>query len=136
MMPAEPKGSAMRLIALMRRLTADRRGLTAITVALCLPLVVGAGGMGVEVGYWYFAERRLQTAADLAANAGAIALRAGGSHDVVEAAAGTEAAQNHFDPATGEMTVHTPPTSGSHQTNRAVEVLLESSLPRYFTSLF
>ena len=79
----------MRLFPLLR-FFGDRRAMTAITFALSMPVLVGAGGLGVEVGYWYFAERRLQTAADLAANAGAIALRAGADKGEVTEAATTE----------------------------------------------
>ncbi len=71
----------------MHTFSSDRRGLTAITVALSLPVLIGSAGLGVEVGYWFLEERRLQTAADLAANAGAVALRAGVDYyDVVESA--------------------------------------------------
>ncbi len=114
----------------------NRRGLTAITFAASLPVILGSAGLGVEVGYWYFAERRLQTAADLAANAGAVALRSGVEEEDVVAAAGREADENGFDSAAGTITVNTPPTSGTHQNDQAVEVVLETNLERYFTQLF
>jgi len=126
----------MRLRPFLPAFLRDRRGLTAITFALSLPAIVGAAGLGVEVGYWFLEERRLQTAADLAANAGAVALRSGANGSAVEDVVEREAEKNGFAPATGAITVNTPPASGSHQTNRAVEVLLESTVQRYFTSLF
>jgi hypothetical protein len=112
----------------------ERRGLTAVTFALSLPVIVGSAGLGVEVGYWFFEERRLQTAADLAANAGAVALRAGGSDGDVFEVAEREATQNGY--VAGNIVVNTPPTSGPNQNDRAVEVLLERDLRRYFTRLF
>src|SRR5690606_4414243 len=79
----------------------------------------------------------LQTAADLAANAGAVRLRGGGDDGEVTDAAEREADENGFDPATGVITVNTPPTSGVYQgDDEAVEVLLEATLNRYFTALF
>ena len=112
----------------------DRRGLTAVTFALSLPVIVGSAALGVEVGFWFFEERRLQTAADLAANAGAVVLRSGGSRNAMVGAAAEEAAENGYIP--GTITVNTPPTSGPNQNGRAVEVFLQRDLERYFTALF
>ncbi|MGQ0533019.1 MAG: pilus assembly protein TadG-related protein [Caulobacteraceae bacterium] len=116
------------------RFLRDRRGLTAVTFALSLPVIVGSAGLGVEVGYWFFEERRLQTAADLAANAGAVVLRSGADDNTVYNAALNEATVNGYVP--GAITVNTPPTTGPNQNGRAVEVLLGRELPRYFTALF
>lgn len=116
------------------RFLADRRGLTAVTFALSLPIIIGGAGLGVEVGYWFLEERRLQTAADLAANAGAVVLRSGASHSTVVGAATEEATKNGYVP--GTIVVNTPPTTGPNRHNRAVEVILERDLDRYFTGLF
>ncbi len=116
------------------RFLTDRRGLTAVTFALSLPVIVGSVGLGVEVGYWFFEERRLQTAADLAANAGAVVLRSGASHNAVVDTATEEATKNGYVP--GTIVVNTPPTSGPNQNERAVEVVLDRDLERYFTGLF
>ncbi|MEZ5970463.1 MAG: pilus assembly protein TadG-related protein [Hyphomonadaceae bacterium] len=124
----------MRLHRLLPSFLRDRRGLTAVTFALSLPVIVGSAGLGVEVGYWFFEERRLQTAADLAANAGAVVLRSGGSRNAVISAANEEAVENGYVP--GTIAINTPPTSGANQNNHAVEVLLHRDLPRYFTALF
>jgi len=118
----------------LSRLFADRRGLTAVTFALSLPVIIGSAGLGVEVGYWFFEERRLQTAADLAANAGAVVLRSGAGDNAVSDAAEAEAIENGYVP--GAIVVNTPPTTGANQNGRAVEVLLQRDLPRYFTALF
>ncbi|ANP47080.1 pilus assembly protein TadG-related protein [Candidatus Viadribacter manganicus] len=116
------------------RFLTDRRGLTAVTFALSLPVIVGSAGLGVEVGYWFFEERRLQTAADLAANAGAVVLRSGATRTDVVGAATEEAAENGYVP--GTIVVNTPPTVGGHRDDHAVEVVLERNLERFFTGLF
>jgi Putative Flp pilus-assembly TadE/G-like len=118
----------------MPRFLTDRRGLTAVTFALSLPVIIGGAGLGVEVGYWMFEERRLQTAADLAANAGAVVLRSGANDNAVLSAATEEAIKNGYVP--GTIAVNTPPTTGPNRHNRAVEVFLERDLERYFTGLF
>ena len=64
----------MRLLPFLVRFAADRRGATAIVFVLALPIIIGMTGLGVESGYWYFKHRELQTAADVAAIAGAVVI--------------------------------------------------------------
>jgi uncharacterized membrane protein len=104
----------------LRRLKGDANGTTAIAFAVVLLAMVGFAGIGVETGYWYFKHRELQTAADLASYAGATVLRGGKSEAEVEAAALKEAELHGFDPAKGTIVVNTPPTTGTHRTNRSV----------------
>lgn len=52
------------------------------------------------------------------------------------AVATTGASGNGWNGTNGTITVNNPPTSGTHQTNKAVEVILTQNIPRYFTSLF
>lgn len=118
------------------RFVREKRGAVVIVFALAMPVLIGGAGLGTEVGFWYLQQRQLQTAADVAANAGAIELRSGGVKSKVKAAAETEAAEHGFNPTTDEIDVNSPPLSGSHRNDRAVEVLLRSETPRYFTALF
>ncbi|HXV29445.1 MAG TPA: pilus assembly protein TadG-related protein, partial [Sinorhizobium sp.] len=92
-----------------RAFGADRKGATAIIFAVSLPVLVGGAGLGVEVGYWHLSQRELQTAADLAANAGAVALRGGASDSDVYDVSLREADENGFEPTNGVITVNTPP---------------------------
>ena len=68
---------ARSLIRGLRRLSADRTGGTTIMLALSLPLVVGALGVGVDTGVWYMEKRSLQQMADAAALGGARAMADG-----------------------------------------------------------
>ena len=61
----------------LQRLLGDKSGAAAVVMALTLPVVLGGIGLGTEVGYWYFNQRKVQNAADMAAYAGAVELRAG-----------------------------------------------------------
>ena len=79
----------MHVISLLRQFSSDRRANTAIMFALSLPILVGMSGLGVETGYWYFKQRELQTAADVAAIAGAVEKRSGKSSGQITAAATT-----------------------------------------------
>ena len=52
---------------LLRRLFRDRRGLSAVTVAVSMPVLFGVAGLGVDTGLWYAMKRQNQSAADAAA---------------------------------------------------------------------
>jgi Putative Flp pilus-assembly TadE/G-like len=57
----------MTISAIWRRLLSDKRGIAAVTVAICLPLLIGFAGLGVDTGWWYTLKRQNQSAADAAA---------------------------------------------------------------------
>src|SRR5437868_2597100 len=48
----------------LRKCTA---GAVGVVTAIVLPILLGFGSLGVEVGHWYLAERQMQGAADAAA---------------------------------------------------------------------
>jgi len=124
------------LSAFMRRFGADKSGATVVMYALTLPVLIGFTGLGVETGYWYYEQRNLQTAADVAAYAGAIELRGGTSTSGIYSASLTEAQAQGFVLGNGTMVVNTPPTTGTHETNKAVEVLLTRNTPRLFSGIY
>jgi Flp pilus assembly protein TadG len=118
------------------RFARNRAGNVAIIAALALPVMVGFFGLGGETAYWYFRDRDLQGAADVAAYNGALALRGGATSSAITTGATTDAQTNGWSPANGTIVVNTPPTSGTHQNNSSVEVILTESDRRYFTGLF
>lgn len=121
----------------LSRLFRDHSGAAAIMVALSMPIVVGGMGLGAEVGYHFLLQRTLQHAADTAAHAGAVRLRAGDSPAGVQAAVRYAARQSGFVGADQDIVSHTPPDSGAYKGNASsVEVLLEMAQPRYFSSIF
>lgn len=103
--------------------------------ALMLPLVVGAAALGVETTYWYQQRLRLQEEADAAAFAAVFDKKANRASSVIIASATKAATDNGFLADSGTITVNSPPTSGSSGAN-AVEVILTSTSPRFFTGLF
>jgi hypothetical protein len=60
-----------RLAATLSRLRSDRRGNVLLLAGLCLPLLLGLLGLGVEGATWYHTQRSMQNAADSAAVAAA-----------------------------------------------------------------
>ncbi|MEQ1864355.1 MAG: pilus assembly protein TadG-related protein [Micropepsaceae bacterium] len=101
-----------------------------------MPVIVGTAGLGVETGYWYFKQRELQTAADVAAVAGAVEKRGGADSSAIDAAALSEAVEHGFVQSDGSIAVNDPPTSGSYMDTKSVEVLLTMPAERMFSSLF
>jgi Flp pilus assembly protein TadG len=119
-----------------RRFARSRRGNVAIITGLLTPALVGFAGLGTETAFWYFRQRAIQAAADITAFDGGVALRGGTSSSDITSAASTNAANNGWRSADGTITVNTPPTSGTHQDTKSVEVILTENEPRYFTALF
>jgi Flp pilus assembly protein TadG len=113
-----------------------RKGNVALLFALLAPVAVGGAGLATEVGLWYHRRLELQSAADAAAYAAAVDLRAGAGQDAFTAEALAAAKASGFDDTQGTLTVNWPPTSGTHQTNQAIEVLISENVPRFFSSLF
>lgn len=115
----------------------DRSGATAIIAALAMPVVAGGMGLGAEVGYHFLLQRNMQHAADMAAHAGAIRLRAGDGKASVQAAARHAAIQSGFVGADEDIDPRTPPQSGAYKGSASsVEVVLKMAQPRYFSAIF
>lgn len=113
-----------------------REGNVALLFALLTPMVIGGAGLATEVGVWYHRRLELQSAADAAAYAAAVDLRAGANQTSFTAEALAAAKASGFDPNQGTITVNWPPQSGTHQTNQAIEVLIAQNVPRFFSSVF
>jgi hypothetical protein len=106
-------------------------------VALSLTVLMGAGGMAVDHGYWQYAQRQQQNAADSAAIGGAQALSAPGCNNqsIAQAAAQSDAASNGF--ASTQVTANNPPQSGPYASNTcAVQVTVTGKYPKFFTQIF
>ena len=114
----------------------DQSGNISVMFAFLLPVLIGAAGLGADVGYWYYQQRSLQTAADTAAYDGMIALKGGSASAAITAAATTGATANGWSSTNGTIAVNWPPTSGSYQNSDSVQVVLTESLPRFFSGLF
>jgi uncharacterized membrane protein len=77
-----------------------------------LPIVIGGVGMGVETGYWYLSQRKLQQIADVSAHAAAVRKKSGDNAAAYTEAARYIAAQSGYTGAAANVTVASPPASG------------------------
>jgi hypothetical protein len=106
-------------------------------VALSLTVLMGAGGMAVDHGYWQYTQRQQQNAADSAAIGGAQSLSVPGCNNqaIAKAAAQSDAASNGF--ASSQVNVTNPPASGPYASNPcAVQVTVQGTYPKFFTRIF
>jgi hypothetical protein len=119
-------------------------------MALMSPVLIGGMALGAETGYWYFTQRKLQHAADVAAHAAGIRKRVGDTQGGVKAAALQVASTSGFlpikdttsttEPADSRvvnLAVNSPPESGSLiGQSEAVEVIISETKPRLLSSIF
>ena len=121
---------------LLRRFFRSRRGNIAIITAIALPVVIGFCGFATETAYWFYRNRDIQGAADVAAFGAAVVLRQGGTSSQILAAATADAVTNGWRQTGGTITVNRPPTSGAYQNTNTVEVILTEQEDRYFTKIY
>ncbi|WP_175493871.1 TadE/TadG family type IV pilus assembly protein [Microvirga guangxiensis] len=135
----------------MRKLWKEEGGATAVAMGIMSPVIIGGMALGGETGYWYYTQRKLQHAADVAAHASTVRKRVGEDGALLKQAAVQVASASGFmpvmsdaDPASGtthfsavNMTVNNPPLAGgSVGDNNAVEVILSETKPRLLSSIF
>lgn len=114
----------------------ERDANVAMMFALGMPMLVGAAAFTVETSYDYWKHTNLQAIADAAAYAGALESRSGASESDIEAAAIKAATENGWLEDGNTIEVNTPPTSGAHTSDQAVEVKITENVPRFFTAVF
>jgi len=121
-------------MSLLRRLLRDKRGLSAVTVAVSLPVLFGVAGLGIDTGLWYTIKRQNQSAADAAALSAAYEVIAGNT-DVttnLTPAASEAATRNNYG---GTTPVVTYPYSDAVVTG-GVKVTLSQTQNAWFSSWF
>ncbi|MEE2690686.1 MAG: TadE/TadG family type IV pilus assembly protein [Pseudomonadota bacterium] len=128
----------MRITEQFRRYISDRRGGAALTLALLTPFIIGGLAFGAELGLWEQSRRKLQDAVDLAAHAAGTQLRSGiKNQDSLKAIARPIAELGGYRGDASGVHLSTPPDAGAYAGDpSAVRVVLDNSLPRYFTSIF
>jgi Flp pilus assembly protein TadG len=125
------------LTVALKTVLRDRSGGIAVTLALTVPILVGAAGIGVETGLWYMTRRQAQTAADTAALTGALQLLRNQPGTMVSAAIADSARNGFPNAAPNSVTINNPPQSGSYAGNtQAVEAIVGRQVNPLFTALF
>lgn len=115
-----------------REAVANARGNVAILFALCLPVIVGGAGFGVETTYWYYKRLALQAAADASAYSAALEKRSGGDATEVQGVVNHEITDNGFNPAAITVQINPATVSGGG----SVQVVLTDTAKRFFTGMF
>jgi Putative Flp pilus-assembly TadE/G-like len=111
-----------------------KNGQALILVAFGLLVLTGVVGLGIDMGYLRYLKRRLQTAADSAAIAGASELKTGD----YRAAALSDSKSNGFEDGVNGVTVspsHPPADAGAFKTgdlSNYVEVQVQQQAPTFF----
>lgn len=119
----------------------NEQGQMLILTAIELVLLIGFLALAADVGVLFHSKRKMQTAADAAATAGALNELNGGynaTNVTDQQAADTAASANGF--TNGKdgvvVTVNAPPTSGYHKTAGYVEATISKPDPLYFFKAF
>ena len=96
------------------RLKRAEEGQTLVLTAICMTMITGFVGLGVDVGLLFHAKRNLQIAADAAATAAALDYHYNGSVTSAQAAGQAAATANGVTNGTGGavVTINCPPASG------------------------
>lgn len=117
----------------------DESGQTLILTALCMTILLGFAGLGVDIGVLFHAKRNLQIAADAAAAAGALDYLYNGSTTSAVAAGKAAATQNGVTDGSGgaTVTINTPPAYGPNTgTAGFVEAIVSTPNPTFFMRIF
>jgi Putative Flp pilus-assembly TadE/G-like len=121
------------------KLIGSEKGQVLVFATLLLPVLIVFIGLAVDGGLLWELKRRMQTAADSGAVAGAIAKRSGGDITAITNAGRADAATNRFQHgvASVTVTVNTPPTSGPYAGNGGyVEAIVSQVAQTHFVRLF
>ena len=131
-----PDSEMRKLLGLtLRRLAADRRGVTALVFAVSAVAVLGLVGLGAEAGTWYLEKRHGQNAADAAAIAGALALAAGQDPGVSGIAAAAANGESNVLITLGVFSAPATFTRDATPAN-AVQAVVTTSATPLFSAVF
>ena len=121
-------------ILFLRRLFHDTAGVSAVTIAVSMPVLFGVAGLGIDTGLWYTIKRQNQSAADAAALSAAYEVMAGNTSVATNLtpAASQAATRNNYG---GTTPVVTYPYSDSVVTS-GVKVTLSQTQNAWFSSWF
>lgn len=124
---------------------ADCSGATAIAIAVSLTAILGLSGLGVEASNWYFTQRNMQSAADMAATTAAAnlakRLQTGGTAPQSQLQTDGRSIAGKYGFVDGvsstSVTVNNGPSSGPHSgDSKYVEVLISQAQQPLLSGLF
>lgn len=107
----------------------DKSGVSAVLIALILPVLIGFIGLGIDAGMWYSRNREMQTIADSAAISAALTQVASGDEDSAIEIGRADAVRSGFDDAAGDLDITINPAGNAL-------VRLREPQGAYFSSMF
>lgn len=131
--------AGLRICDLLLGFKRDQGGNYLVVAGLAMPVLVGAAGLGTEVGLWLYKHQAMQAAADSGAISAATAFyNQGNANNLAVQAGAVTASYGFVDGASGvTVTVHQPPVSGAHLTTPgAVEVSVQQTQKRLFSAIW
>lgn len=113
-------------------------GAAAIFFALSSPVWLGGLALGAEVGFWLYAEQKLQGTADAVAYSLAARIGTGPSQTELNDLAGEFLSKNQFDFLHGswDVALTTPPEASVFVSGSTVNVRLTRNVTRYLSGIF
>ncbi len=109
-------------------------------MGISFPVLIGGMGLGAETGYWFWLQRELQHATDLATHAAATRRLYGASLEEQKTAALNIAkASGRAQLTLSNITLNSPPEAGDYQIPApywAIEGIIQYQVPRLFSSIF
>ena len=121
------------------KLANDERGVSAIMLALCAPILFGFAALATDVASWQVAQKSMQGVADAAAFSAQVAYTTADGTNYTTQAKAIAASLGYTDGQNGvTVTVHQPPASGNYAqpTSTAIEVIVQQPQPRFLSGLF
>jgi hypothetical protein len=114
------------ITALTSRFRQSRDGAVAIQVGLLAVVLIGMSALGVEIGFAYYKQRQMQSAADAAATGGAMAIGDPTPDPTGEARSIAGRLTFHNGVGGVAVTVNHPPVSGAHAGDaKSVQVIIQ-----------
>lgn len=113
----------------------SQRGQAIVIVGAMLAVLVAIAGLALDGGLLYLEQRKMQSAADLAALAGAQVIPTAGAGGAVSEALAI-AAQNGEQSPSSAVAASSPPASGGFQSDPlSVEVTISRAVPTHFVKI-
>jgi Flp pilus assembly protein TadG len=122
----------------IRKFSNDTSGAVFVYTAAALAVLLGMAGLAVDVGYWYWSQRDIQSAADSAAMSAALEIARGATPAEIEARARDSASLNGYQHGGGSIlvTINRPPASGAYAgDNNYIEAIVQQDQGGFVSSV-
>jgi Flp pilus assembly protein TadG len=120
------------------RFARDDSGAILVYTAATMTVFLGMAGVAMDLGYWYWSQRDLQTAADSAAMTAALEMARGATAAEIEARAKDSAGLNGYQDGVGStlVTINRPPSTGIHNAdNSYIEAIVQQEQGGFVSSV-